>query len=133
MLAKLNVQKGDFKAAQSGLEWVVQQTDSRSYKHQLAKLRLARVLRDQKLFDQAHQLLAASKDTAFDAQYSFVRGTVFEAQMKCGEARQAYQTALQGIKQDIGERRSKDTQADLMGATEFKQRVEQQLENVVNC
>ncbi len=133
LLAKLNVQKGDFKTAQTGLEWVVQQTDARSYKHQLAKLRLARVLRDQKLYDQAHHLLRAPDHAALKTHFAFVQGTVYEAQLKCSDARNSYQLALQGIKQNIADTRSKDVQADLMGSTEFKQRVEQQLENVVNC
>ena len=66
---------------------------------QLASLRLARVLIEQKKYDEAMALLSKTHDTAFDAQYEELKGDVYIARGDVTQARMAYDNAinLQGV------------------------------------
>ena len=93
MLAgKLAFDKGDLKTARAQLTWAA---DNASDEVQdLARVRLAAVLLDEKSYDEALKQVAAPKQASFTARFAEMRGDVLLAQGKRGEAREAYQTAL---------------------------------------
>ncbi len=86
--AKLAVGKGDLKAAESELRWVLEQSDLPEIDMQ-ATLRLARVLAAQESFDEALALL--EKADAVSAEAEEVRGDVFYARGDLESANLAYQ------------------------------------------
>ena len=61
----------------------------------LARLRLAAILLDEKAYDEALKLLEAKHAAAYDSQYAALRGDVLVAKNQPAEARTAYQTALE--------------------------------------
>src|SRR5881396_3081819 len=61
----------------------------------LARLRLAAVLVDEKAYDEALKLLDAPHAPAYDAQYAALKGDVLVAKNQLAEARAAYQAALE--------------------------------------
>jgi predicted negative regulator of RcsB-dependent stress response len=90
--AKAMVDSGDAKTAKLQLLWVVEH--GKDELRDLARLRLAAVLLDEKAYDQALQQLDGSVSPGFEARFADNRGDVFSAQGKKGEALGAYQTAL---------------------------------------
>lgn len=91
--AKAALESGDPAAARSDLEWVVDHAGSDATRD-IARLRLAGVLLEQKNFDEAAKLLAAPHSDSFSALYADLKGDVLVAQGKNDEARSAYQLAL---------------------------------------
>ena len=61
----------------------------------IARLRLAGVLLDEKNFAEALKLLDMKHVAAFDGLYADLRGDILTAQNKRAEARAAYQIALE--------------------------------------
>jgi predicted negative regulator of RcsB-dependent stress response len=80
------------KTAQVQLQWTVEH--ARDELRDLARLRLAAVLLDEKSYDEALKQLAAAHAPAFDNRYDELRGDILLAQGKRDEARQAYSEAL---------------------------------------
>jgi predicted negative regulator of RcsB-dependent stress response len=94
--AKTNFDAGDLKSAKAQLQWVIDHAkDSQS--QDLARLRLAGVLLDEKAYDEALKLLNAKHDLAFDSLYNDLKGDVLAIQGKTNEARAAYQAALAAL------------------------------------
>jgi predicted negative regulator of RcsB-dependent stress response len=60
----------------------------------LARLRLANVLLDEKAYDEALKLLDEKHGAAYDAQYAAARGDVLVAKNQAAEAKAAYKIAL---------------------------------------
>lgn len=60
----------------------------------LARLRLAAVMLDEKAYDDAMKQLAAEPAAAFAPRFAELRGDIFAAQGKSAEARNAYDLAL---------------------------------------
>ena len=60
----------------------------------LARIRVAGLLADEKKFDEALKLLDANHDPAFVALTADRRGDILTAQGKWSDARAAYQTAM---------------------------------------
>lgn len=85
---------GDLGAAKAQLQWVIDHAREEEMKD-LARLRLAGVLLDEKNSDEALALLNAPHGAAFDALYADLKGDILLAQGKRGEARGAYQQALE--------------------------------------
>jgi predicted negative regulator of RcsB-dependent stress response len=135
LLAKLKAEQGDLKTAAKELKWVLDNTDSGSYKNHLARLRYARVMRDQKQYDQALGLLNIKQQGTFDKHYEFVKGSIYEQQKKCGPARQAYQKSIDSISKEEARLKKTDLpkQAEVMNLLRFRILVENRLENVKNC
>ena len=92
--ARFHFERGDLKSAKAQLQWVVAQSPSEDFRD-LARLRLAAVLLDEKAHDEALELLAAPHAAAYDAHYAALRGDVLVARNQPGEARAAYQLALE--------------------------------------
>ena len=60
----------------------------------LARLRLAAVLFDEKAYDEALKLLDEKHAAAYDAQYAALKGDLLVAKNQTAEARTAYRLAL---------------------------------------
>lgn len=92
--AKVGAQGNDLAAAKLSLQWVIDNAREDEQKD-VARLRLAGVLLDEKKYDEAVKLLDATHSQAFDGLYADMRGDIFAIQGKRTEARVAYQTALE--------------------------------------
>ena len=93
--------RNDLKAAKVQLQWVIERSPSDDFKD-LARLRLAAILLDEKAHDEALKLLEAKHAPAYDAQYAALRGDVLVAKKQPAEARAAYQLALEKAGRDQG-------------------------------
>lgn len=94
--AKMQMESGDRKTAKLQLGWVMDNAHGSDLRD-LARLRLASVLLDEKAYDEALKLLVSESATPFAPRFSETRGDIFSAQGKLGEARSAYQAALNKI------------------------------------
>ncbi len=90
--AKAMIDAGDAKTAKLQLQWVVE--NGKDELRDLARLRLAAVLLDEKAYDQALKQLDGSVSPAFEARFLDNRGDVLSAQGNKAEAAVAYQAAL---------------------------------------
>jgi predicted negative regulator of RcsB-dependent stress response len=95
-LARLDVNAGKLAQAEAELRWVLGMAGAGDYIHQLAQLRLARVMASQ---DKASEALAmlegASSD--FAASYAMARGDILLTQGKEAEALVAYESAVAAL------------------------------------
>ncbi|MBI3525064.1 MAG: tetratricopeptide repeat protein [Betaproteobacteria bacterium] len=91
--SKLQVDAGDLKTAKLQLGWAVENARGNALRD-LARLRLAAVLLDEKAYDEALKQLAVEPAPAFAPRYAELKGDIFVALGKPEEARTAYQTAL---------------------------------------
>lgn len=83
----------DLKTAKVQLAWAVDHSDGEL--KDLASLRLAAVLLDEKAHDEALKLVQTSSSPAFAARFADMRGDILLAQGKRAEAKAAYQVVLQ--------------------------------------
>jgi len=93
IVAPLLFESGDKAGAKVQLAWVIDR-DSEDELKQIARLRLAAILFDDKQYDDALRTLDAKHDEAFAGIYADLRGDILAAAGRTGEARTAYQTAL---------------------------------------
>jgi predicted negative regulator of RcsB-dependent stress response len=93
MAAKVQAEAGDLKNAKAHLAWAAEKSSDASLRD-LARLRLAGLLLDEKAYDEAIKQLAAEPEQGFAARYAELKGDVYAAQGKKDEARTAYQAAL---------------------------------------
>jgi predicted negative regulator of RcsB-dependent stress response len=91
--ARFYFERNDLKSAKAQLQWVLEHARSEDFRD-LARLRLAAVLLDEKAYDEALKLLDEKHGTAYDAQYAAARGDLLVAKNQTGEARVAYRLAL---------------------------------------
>ena len=91
--AKAHFQGGDLKTAHAQLAWVAENARDEALQD-IARLRLASVMLDEKAYDDALKVLEVKHGAAFDAQFLATRGDVLVAQGKNDEARGAYTAAL---------------------------------------
>jgi len=91
--ARFYFDRNDPKSAKAQLQWVVEhgRTDDM---RDLARLRLANVLLDEKAYDDALKLLDEKHGAAYDAQYAAAKGDVLVAKNQAAEAKAAYRVAL---------------------------------------
>lgn len=92
MAAKLSFEGGDLKTAKAQLTWAAE--NGKDELKDVARLRLAAVLLDEKAFDEALKQLDTSHAPAFDARFAELKGDVLAAQGKKAEAKAAYQAAI---------------------------------------
>jgi len=92
--AKSAFDTGDLAAAKARLQWVIEKAGADEIRD-VARLRLARVLFDEKNLSEALKLLEAKPVESFAGVYAGLRGDLFSAQGKKQEARSAYQLALE--------------------------------------
>ena len=92
--ARFHFEHGDLKNARAQLQWVVDRSPSDELKD-LARLRLAGVLLDDKAYDEALALLEAKHAEPMAAQYAALKGDVLLAKKQPAEAKAAYKLALE--------------------------------------
>ena len=90
--AKSMMDAGDAKTAKAQLLWAVDK--SKNEIRDLARLRLATLLIDEKAYDEALKQLDGSVTPAFEPRFIDNRGDIFSLQGKKDEARKAYQAAI---------------------------------------
>jgi predicted negative regulator of RcsB-dependent stress response len=93
LLAKLAVDANDKGLAKTHLQWVIDHASEDELK-QIARLRFAYVLLDEKAYDDALRILDAKHDEQLDGLYADAKGDILTAAAKPAEARAAYQAAL---------------------------------------
>jgi predicted negative regulator of RcsB-dependent stress response len=93
MAARFYFDHDDLKNAKAQLQWVVEHARTDDYRD-LARLRLAAVLLDEKAYDDALKRLDEQHGAAYDAQYAALKGDVLVAKKQTAEARTAYRLAL---------------------------------------
>ena len=91
--ARASFETGDLAASKTQLQWVIDHAREEELKD-VARLRLAGVLLDEKKHDEALALVNGQHGEAFSALYADLKGDILLAQGKRAEARGAYQQAL---------------------------------------
>lgn len=91
--AKAAFDSGDIAAAKTRIQWVIDNAKEDETR-QIARLRLAGVLLDEKQYDAALKLLETGHSEVLSALYADLKGDVLVAQGNNNEARAAYQLAL---------------------------------------
>jgi predicted negative regulator of RcsB-dependent stress response len=92
--ARFHFDRGDLKSARAQLQWAAERSRSDEFRD-LARLRLAAVLMDEKAYDEALKLLEEKHAAAYDAQYAALRGDILLAKNQPADARAAYKLALE--------------------------------------
>ena len=90
--AKALVEADDAKTAKLQLSWVAENGEDEL--RDLARLRLAALLLDEKDFDQALKQLEGAVSASFEVRFVDMKGDIYSAQDKKTEAAGAYQSAL---------------------------------------
>jgi predicted negative regulator of RcsB-dependent stress response len=104
---KLLFETGDLKSAQAQYGWAAEHAADQGTRD-LARLRQALVLAEEKNYDAALKLLAVPPAPTFMARYLEMRGDILAIQGKSAEARTAYDEAL---KADENSRKSDNAPA----------------------
>lgn len=84
------------KNAQAQLQWAADNAKDDALRD-LARLRLAAVLLDEKSYDAALKALSGETSSAFAARFGELKGDVLAAQDKKAEAKAAYDAALEAL------------------------------------
>lgn len=91
--SRLYVEAGDLKTAKLHLGWTVDHARDDETRD-LARLRLAAVLLEEKAYDEALKQLASAPAGPFAPRYAELKGDILVAHGKQDEAKSAYQQAL---------------------------------------
>ena len=91
--AKSDFETGDLASAKTRLQWVIDKAKDEAVRD-VARLRLSRILMDEKAFDQALQNIEAKHNDAFAGLFADIKGDILFALGKRSEARAAYQIAF---------------------------------------
>jgi predicted negative regulator of RcsB-dependent stress response len=112
--AKASVATGETDDAKKRLQWAADNAKEEEMRD-IARLRLAGVLLDEKKYDDALKLLNAKSGDAFALFYADLRGDVLSAQGKAADARAAYQQALEKSDPAGNYRRLVELKIDALG------------------
>ncbi|KWN79776.1 YfgM family protein [Burkholderia ubonensis] len=114
--AKVLYAAGDAAGAKVQLQWAVDHAKDDEYK-QIAKLRLASLLLDEKAYDAGLALLSGTPIDAFKGLVADRRGDLLAAQGKADDARAAYKLALDSLpKEDMSARQLVQFKLDALGS-----------------
>ena len=91
--ARVSFEGGDLAEAKSQLTWVVEHA-RRDEIRDIARLRLAGVLLDEKNYGEALKLVETKPEESMTGLYADLKGDILLAQGKSADARNAYQLAL---------------------------------------
>ncbi len=94
--AKVQSDAGDLKNARVPLTWAAEKANDPALRN-IARLRLATVLFDDKAYDEALAQLQAPADVEFAARFADLKGDILVAQGKPAEARVAYKAAVDAL------------------------------------
>jgi predicted negative regulator of RcsB-dependent stress response len=94
--ASVLYQSADVASAKAQLQWAVDHASDDSYK-QIAQIRLAGVLLDEKAYDAGLALVAGTQDDAFASLRADRRGDLLAAAGKSDDARAAYRESLKQL------------------------------------
>jgi predicted negative regulator of RcsB-dependent stress response len=92
--ARFYFERGDLKSARAQLQWAADRSSSDELRD-IARLRLAGVMLDEKAYGEALAQLEAKHSPAMAAQFAALKGDVLVAQGRAEEARAAYRLALE--------------------------------------
>lgn len=112
--AKASFETGELDDARKNLQWAMEKAREEEMRD-VARLRLAGILLDDKKHDEALTLLSAKPGEAYAALYGDLRGDVLAAQGKAAEARAAYQAALDKTEANSQYRRLIEVKLDALG------------------
>jgi predicted negative regulator of RcsB-dependent stress response len=91
--AQADVEAGNNKRAMQNLQWIIDHAKE-SALHDLARLRIAGILLDEKRYDEALKTLSAKHGETFVGLYLDRKGDVLVGSEKISEARLSYQAAI---------------------------------------
>jgi predicted negative regulator of RcsB-dependent stress response len=112
--ARFHFSRGELKSARAQLQWVIDRSSAEDLRD-LARLRLAALLLDEKEYDGALKLLEAKPLEAYAAQFAALQGDVLAAKNQPAEARAAYQAALEKAGEGGALRDSVQMRLDALG------------------
>ena len=113
--ARYFFEKADLKSAKAQLQWVVDKTHSDEFRD-VARLRMANVLLDEKAYDEGLKVLEEKHGEAFDAQFATLKGDLLVAKGQTTEAKAAYKAALEKAdKKNTGASDSIQMRLDALG------------------
>lgn len=92
--AKIAFESADLALAKTRLQWVIERAKEEEMRD-VARLRLAGVLLDEKNYAEALKLVETKPAPAFSGLYADMKGDILVAQGKTVEARSAYRQALE--------------------------------------
>ncbi|NWG88108.1 MAG: tetratricopeptide repeat protein [Hydrogenophilaceae bacterium] len=96
LAGRLNYEAGDLKSAKAQFQFALDHARDAELE-QLARLRLASVLLDEKEYDAALAQLGHDHDAAYAGLYALLKGDVLVAQGKPAEAKAAYKLAVEKL------------------------------------
>ena len=115
LAAQVNEFSKDVARAKTQLQWVIDHAGEATLKD-VARLRLAAILMDEKAYDDAMKLLNAAHPDSFNGLYSDLKGDVLSAQGKNEEARTAYKLAFEKTDEKSMYRNLIQMKMDALGA-----------------
>lgn len=113
--ARASAEAGDLQSARLQLQWVLDHATEAEL-IDVAQLRLAGVLLDEKKHDEALRLLDARHGDSFEILYQDRRGDILSAQGKTAEARAAYRKVLETLERGSPYRALVQAKLDGLGA-----------------
>lgn len=90
---RLQAEEGDPKSAKAQLGWAAERGNEPELRD-IARLRLANLLLDEKAYDEALKLLEPAPLAAFAGRFDELRGDILAVQGKAGDAKKAYESAI---------------------------------------
>jgi predicted negative regulator of RcsB-dependent stress response len=126
--AKALFDAGDTKTAKVQLAWVAEH--GKDELRDLARLRLAAVLLDEKAYDEALKQLDGSVSAGFVIRFAENRGDIFNAQGKKSEARSAYQAALAKLDEGDKSGKGKNSLQDKQANAPYRDMLQQKIDSL---
>ena len=126
--AKAMFDAGDAKTAKAQLSWVVEH--GKDELRDLARVRLAAVLLDEKAYDEALKQLDGSFSAGFASRVAETRGDVLDAQGKKPEARTAYQLALTRLDEGDKIGKGRNSLQDKQANAPYREMLQQKLDSL---
>lgn len=114
LAASANYESGDAKSAKAQLLWVTEHAKEDGARD-IARLRLAGILLDEKDYAEALKQLDAKHDKSFDGLFADLKGDALAAQGKAADARAAYQLALEKMDEKSAYRQVVQMKLDSLG------------------
>jgi len=115
LAAQVNEFSKDVAKAKTQLQWVIDHAGEATLKD-VARLRLAAILMDEKSYEGAMKLLNAAHPDSFNGLYADLKGDVLSAQGKSDEARTAYKLAFEKTDEKSMYRNLIQMKMDALGA-----------------